>query len=65
MSKTIKFYSCDCGEDVYEDDRECVCCGKKTDKRRFRKEELFTVIEEKNVHEIHLSLTPTDNVRGE
>ena len=26
--KTIRVYSCECGEDVYEDDGACLGCGR-------------------------------------
>lgn len=44
--KTIKTYLCDCGEDVYEDDRQCVSCHEEIDQTKFVEEEIPEIEEE-------------------
>ena len=41
--KTIKCYTCKCGEDFYEDDTECVNCGTAVDPERFKDEPLAKI----------------------
>lgn len=40
----IKFYTCECGEDFYEDDEECCNCGVPIDKSKLQDEELPEII---------------------
>lgn len=43
--KTIKCYACECGEDFYEDDTECVNCGKPVDQSKFKEEQIPHITE--------------------
>lgn len=45
--KYILTYSCDCGEDFYEDDDTCLNCGQSIDKSKLKKEEVANIINEK------------------
>ena len=53
MSKTIKCYLCECGEDFYEDDLNCVNCGKDVDQIKFRDEPISEITH-----------SPTENNNG-
>jgi len=39
----IKFYQCDCGEDVYENDEKCLNCFEKVDQSKFKIHEVSEV----------------------
>jgi isopentenyldiphosphate isomerase len=41
--KTIKTYKCECGEDFYEDDVNCVNCRKLIDKTKLKNEEVADI----------------------
>ena len=41
--KTIKCYSCECGEDFYEDDTECCNCGAPVVQSKFKNEPLYEI----------------------
>lgn len=41
--KKIKTYQCECGEDFYEDDVNCVNCGKPIDKSKLKGEEFADI----------------------
>lgn len=43
---TIRCYTCDCGEDVYQDDEQCVNCCALADPTRFRDEPVASVTAE-------------------
>ena len=47
--KTVKCYRCDCGEDVYEDDGNCLNCGKASDESKLKDEPVMTVTSETGV----------------
>lgn len=42
-NRTIKTYRCECGEDFYEDDLNCVNCGKTIDKSKLKDEEIADI----------------------
>jgi len=44
--KTVKYYQCDCGEDVYEDDLECCNCGRPFDKSELEEVEIADITKE-------------------
>ena len=48
----IKCYGCECGEEIYEDDMECVNCGKPVDPSKFKEEPLIQIISQGEVEEI-------------
>jgi len=52
----IKYYVCQCGEDVYEDDDECVNCGAEIDPLKFVLSTHIEIIEETDVEEVELPL---------
>lgn len=41
--KTIKFYVCECGEEFYEDDKECCNCGAPVDQKKFKIESVCEI----------------------
>jgi hypothetical protein len=41
--KTVKTYQCDCGEDFYEDDANCLNCGKPIDKSKLKDEKVTDI----------------------
>ena len=47
--KTIKTYQCECGEDFYEDDVNCVNCRKPIDKTKLKNEEVADIKYTKNI----------------
>lgn len=47
--KTIKVYKCDCGEDIYEDDKECCNCGHPREKEKLVDESLIKIVSEGKV----------------
>ena len=41
--KSIKTYQCECGEDFYEDDVNCLNCGEPIDKSKLKDEEVADI----------------------
>lgn len=52
--KTIKCYTCDCGEDIYEDDEQCCNCLALVDPDRFKEEPIFEITQERGVRVVEL-----------
>ena len=57
---TIKCYTCECGEDFYEDDDECVNCGALVDQSKFAEEELIKIVSQGVIVEEWIPLKKTD-----
>lgn len=45
----MKSYTCDCGEDFYEDDKECCNCGKEVDFIKFKEEPLIKILSQGDI----------------
>ena len=61
--KTIKCYTCECGEDFYEDDEECCNCGRPVNQSKFVEEPLMEVISEGLVDIADMPLRPSDAIK--
>lgn len=54
--ESIKCYQCSCGEDMYEDDTECVNCGKAMDIGKLKDEPLHEITSQGPIQEVEMSL---------
>lgn len=54
MTNTIKCYVCKCGEDLYEDDMECINCYAPVDPTMFKDEPLMEVISQGEIMVVNL-----------
>jgi len=55
--KTIKTYVCGCGEDFYEDDKQCINCGVYVQPERFRDVEVVEIKENLSMLEKYKGLS--------
>lgn len=51
----IQCYTCECGEDIYECDQNCVNCGRDADQSRFKAEATAVFTNEVDVEVVQLS----------
>ena len=54
--ESIKCYECSCGEEMFEDDTECVNCGKAMEIDTLKDEPLPQIISQGPIQEVEMSL---------
>lgn len=54
--KSIKCYVCECGEDMYEDDEECVNCCRPMEPAKLKDEPLREITSQGPIQMVEMSL---------